>query len=340
MKQKTLLALCLIPFLSMLFSGLALKELSRPLAEITPQLLVVQRGDSASSVASELQRRGIFDYPKLWLGYGRLFDMARRIKAGEYQITPTMSALEILDRMVKGDVVSYTVTLIEGWTAREAINAIQKSQGVVKTQNADDMQVWLNVLAVDSKYTHLEGLLYPDTYQYIAGTKDSEILQRSYQRLIKVLEEEWQSRAKNLPYSSAYEALIMASIIEKETAAEEEREQIAGVFVERLYQGMRLQTDPTVIYGMGDNYDGNIRRKDLRKPTAYNTYTMHGLPPTPIALPAQASIAAALHPLLNGKIYFVAKGNGYHQFSYDLVSHEQAVHKYQIKRKADYRTVQ
>jgi UPF0755 protein len=337
MKQKLLLALCLIPFTFMLLAGLALKQLSQPLADVREQTIHVAKGESIYHVANTLKEQGVFAYPKLWVWYGRLFEMSH-IKAGEYAVSPEMNALQLLDDMNKGKAVFKKVTLIEGWTTAEAINAIQQAEGIIATLNARDMQQVLKAVGADTQYQHYEGIFYPDTYKYHSGSRDVDILKKAYLRLDSELNAAWALRAKNLPYNNAYEALIMASIIEKETAVGEERGQIAGVFVERLNKGMRLQTDPTVIYGMGDSYDGNIRRRDLLAPTPYNTYTINGLPPTPIALATKASIQAALHPLLNGNIYFVAKGDGYHYFSKTLKEHQKAVREYQLKRKSNYRS--
>ena len=322
----------------MLVAGLSLKELSKPLSNVMPQTVTVEKGDSIYRVAEKIEKQGIFSYPKLWVWYGRIFDMAHLIKAGEYDVKPEMSALMLLDDMAKGKAVFNKVTLIEGWTAKEAINAIQQADGIVKTLDINDMQSILKAVGAETKYQHMEGIFYPDTYKFYSGSRDVDILKQAYLRLDKELESAWQLKDKNLPYKNAYEALVMASIIEKETAVGEERGQIAGVFVERLKKRMRLQTDPTVIYGMGDKYNGNIRRRDLLTPTPYNTYTIKALPPTPIALATKDSIHAALHPLLNGKIYFVAKGDGYHYFSKTLKEHQAAVREYQLKRKSGYRS--
>lgn len=338
MKQKIILLLALVPFLTLLSAGLALKELSKPLELPEPKKVEVVYGDSVYTIAAKLQKEGVLRYPKLWVWYARLFDMAKKVKAGEYAIAPGTSALLVLDDMVKGKVVQYAVTLVEGWTTAQALAALHQAPGIAQALPAGDDATLLKTIGADKHYIHSEGLFYPDTYHYIKGTKDWEILKQAYTRMHSTLMAEWEKRAENLPYKSPYEALIMASIIERETSAPVEREQIAGVFVARLQKGMRLQTDPTVIYGMGEHYQGNITRKDLLTPTPYNTYTNNGLPPTPIALPTEASIQAALHPLLNGMLYFVGKGNGYHHFSKTLEEHNAAVHQYQLNRTDGYRS--
>ena len=322
----------------MLSAWLALKELSLALTLDKPTKVDVAYGDSIYKVAAKLHKAEILTYPKLWVWYARAFDMAEKIKVGEYPIHSGDSQLQVLDNIVKGKVIQYTVTFLEGWTTAEAITALHNSPGIVKTVEPKDHELIVKSIGAEQRFSHSEGLLYPDTYQYSRGTKDRDIMSLAYKRLIDELDKAWQGRDKNLPYKNAYEVLTMASIIERETAVDAERKQIAGVFVRRLRQGMRLQTDPTVIYGMGDAYQGKIRYSDLRTPTAYNTYTIKALPPTPIALPTAASMQAAVHPLDNGMIYFVAKGNGEHQFSKTLAEHNAAVKKYQLNRSKDYRS--
>jgi len=338
MKQALILSLCAAIFLAMLGIGLSLKHLSDPITLEEPVTLEVRYGDSIHSVARKMQEQGLIQYPQLLTVYARLFDMANKIKAGEYQVKSGDFPLLVLDNIVKGKVLQYAVTMIDGSTAKEAIQALHKAKGIVKTIEPNQHAAILKAVGADPKYQHIEGLFYPDTYHYSTGMKDTDILKVAYQKMQDVLATAWAANEKELPYKSAYEVLIMASIIERETSVGAEREQIAGVFVERLLKGMKLQTDPTVIYGMGDKYKGNIRRKDLLNPTPYNTYTIKGLPPTPIALPNQASIVAALNPLLNGNIYFVAKGDGYHKFSKTLAEHNQAVREFQLKRKTNYRS--
>lgn len=339
MKQKILLVFCFIFFIAILLLGLIFKDLNKPLDIQHDVTVDVLYGESIYQVATKLHNHGVLNYPRVWVWYARLFDLAKDIKAGEYRIDASMSPLQVLNDIVKANVIQYSVTLIEGWTIVEALKAIQATPGIVTTINdVSDHQLLLRSIDADAAFLHGEGLFYPDTYHFIKGTKDRDILKRAHLRLVDALNKAWASRDKNLPYKNAYEALIMASIIEKETSINSERRQIAGVFVERLLRGMRLQTDPTVIYGMGKNYQGKITRKDLKTPTPYNTYTMKGLPPTPIALSTEASLQAAVHPLLNGMFYFVAKGDGYHHFSKTLEEHEKAVGEYQLRRSKSYRS--
>ncbi len=338
MKQKILLMAATLVFLSLLSAKLILEELNRPVVVEGDWVVDVLYGDSIYDVANKLTDKQVLTYPRLWIWYGRFFGMAEKIKAGEYKVVSGKTSLSILDDMVKGNAIKYTLTFIEGWTVAQAIKELQKSPGIVATLDPKDQEIILKSINAEGLYSSSEGLFYPDTYQYTKGTKDRDILKKAYGRLMVELNAAWEKRAENLPYKNAYEALIMASIIEKESGVNDERPQISGVFIERLLRGMRLQTDPTVIYGMGEDYHGNITRKDLVTPTAYNTYTMDGLPPTPISLVSRAALEAAVHPLLNGMIFFVAKGNGRHSFSKTLAEHENAVREYQLMRKENYRS--
>ncbi|NRA41029.1 MAG: endolytic transglycosylase MltG [Pseudomonadales bacterium] len=337
MRNILLLSLCGLIFFTMLTAGFSLKSLSTPITFQQDQTLEVLYGDSVHKVARKLQQQNIYPHPKLLIAYAKLFDMTN-IKAGEYKLNSGDSVLMVLDNMVRGKVIQNSVTLLEGWTSKQAIEALQQTPGIVTTLDLTQPSSILAAVDAADEYQHIEGIFYPDTYFFSKGTKDRDILKIAYDKTQSVLQSAWQANTPALPYKNPYEVLIMASIIERETAIDAEREQIAGVFVERLLRGMKLQTDPTVIYGMGDSYQGNIRRKDLLTPTAYNTYTIKGLPPTPIALASEASIKAALNPLLNGMLYFVAKGDGYHQFSSNLADHQQAVRDYQLNRKKDYRS--
>lgn len=330
--------LCVLILLASLSAGFILKSLAMPISLEEEQTVEVLFGDSVYKLANKLAEQQIYPYPSLLVWYARLFEMSN-IKVGEYRVVPGMSALEILDAAVKGKVIEYRLTLIEGKTTADALRAIQSNYGIVTTLDANDHAAILKAIDANETYTHSEGIFYPDTYQYAKGTKDRDILRRAYWVMEKELDAAWQeAQGKSLPYRNAYELLIMASIIERETAVDAERTQIAGVFVQRLKQGMRLQTDPTVIYGMGEQYKGKITRRDLQQPTPYNTYTQNGLPPTPIALSSRASLKAAANPLLNDKLYFVGKGDGHHHFSATLSEHNEAVKRYQLSRPADYRS--
>jgi UPF0755 protein len=254
---------------------------------------------------------------------------SRKAKAGDYKLTQEMSSFDVLRLLVAGKTVKYKITLVEGHNIKETLQRIASHDKLIQDlpANIDQLMPFLGLKG------HPEGRFFPDTYLFDRNTRASSILVRAQVRLEKILAEQWQKKEEDLPYKSSYEALIMASIVEKETAAPDERERIAGVFVRRLQKNMRLQTDPTVIYGLGDRYKGNIRRKHLREKNLYNTYMMKGLPPTPISLVGKEAIYAALHPAEGDELYFVAKGNGRHYFSKTLVEHNKAVRQYQISKR-------
>ncbi|NQY26196.1 MAG: endolytic transglycosylase MltG [Piscirickettsiaceae bacterium] len=296
-------------------------------------VFTVKAGSNLQKVSKALQQNGLSEFHPYYLYiYGRLIEKAHLIKAGEYLILPNTTLPELLDQLVDGQVIQYPLTIVEGLTAQQLITIISNDSRLVSTlENTKLTTVMADINKPDN---HGEGEFLPETYYFTAGMTDKEILNRAHKAMTLYLEKAWQNKAKNLPYKTSYDALIMASIIEKETGIAEERAEIAGVFVRRLNIGMRLQTDPTVIYGMGELYKGNIRRKDLRTDTPYNTYTRYGLPPTPIALPSKESIDAALHPAQGKSLYFVATGSeGRHAFSNTLTAHNKAVRKYQLKKK-------
>ncbi|WP_372964562.1 endolytic transglycosylase MltG [Marinobacter sp.] len=319
-----------------LWSWQGLKSLQHPVALDEPVLFSVQPGTSFNGLAYELAQAGLIS-DALWLRlYGRLYPEQTRIKAGDYELTPGMTPLNMVEIMVAGKVKLWSVQFIEGWTFSEMRAALARSDRLKKiTTDWTDKQVMEAVGAADQ---HPEGWFFPDTYMFSSNETDLDILKRAYSRMVSVLDEEWEGRAKGLPYKTPYEVLIMASIVERETGVPYERRQVAGVFVRRLQKGMRLQTDPTVIYGMGDQYDGRIRTRDLRAYTPYNTYRIDGLPPTPIALPGRDSVHAALHPDDGDALYFVARGDGSHQFSRTLAEHQKAVRAFQVNRKEGYRS--
>lgn len=299
------------------------------------RVISVAKGESLYSLSKSLHKKDLLQWPRVWVYYARFIDKTS-IKAGEYALSEEESPLSLLDKFISADVIQYKITLVEGTTVNDVLTDLRNEEKLRQTLPlnffADEPSA--SGLAVD----HLEGWLYPDTYYFVAGDTDRSLLQRAYKRMEKVLSEEWAARAEGLPLTSPYEALILASIVEKETGAPHEREEIAGVFIRRLKLGMRLQTDPTVIYGMGEAYNGNITRADLKKPTPYNTYTIKGLPPTPIAMAGREAIRAALNPADGTSLYFVAKGNGTHYFSDTLEEHIRAVKKYQLQRKENYRS--
>ncbi|WP_298447829.1 endolytic transglycosylase MltG [uncultured Marinobacter sp.] len=313
-----------------------LGSLSKPVAMDEPVLFDVPAGTAFSDVARQLKARGLVE-DSLWVRvFGRLYPDQARIKAGEYEFIDGMSARAMLDKMVTGDTKHWSVQFIEGWTFQDMRAALAATDRLKKlTTEWSDEQI---MEAVGAEGEHPEGRFFPDTYLFTSSESDLDLLRRSYRRMESVLDEEWEGRAEGLPYDSAYEALIMASIVERETGAPHERNEVAGVFVRRLQKGMRLQTDPTVIYGMGDKYKGRIGSRDLRTHTPYNTYRINGLPPTPIALPGREAIHASLHPGSGSALYFVARGDGTHKFSNTLAEHQKAVRAFQLNRRSDYRS--
>ncbi|WP_444886360.1 endolytic transglycosylase MltG [Microbulbifer sp. JMSA008] len=295
----------------------------------------VQKGSSLSGTLRKLKSDGVISWPRLILAYA-YWEGKTDIHSGEYLIPSGSTAVDLITRLNRGDVTIYRLTLVEGWTFRQALQKIRSGQRIVRSEAGSSVSAAARALGL--KEGAEEGWIFPDTYVYRSGTTDIELLREAYTRMQRVLDEEWQAKEDGLPYATPYEALIMASLIEKETGQPSERSQIAGVFVRRLNMGMRLQTDPTVIYGLGEDYDGNLTRAHLRQPTPYNTYVINGLPPTPIALPGRAAIRAALNPKPGKSLYFVGKGDGSHHFSATLTEHNRAVREYQLKRRADYRS--
>lgn len=299
------------------------------------QLIVISKGQSLYGLAAELEHIGVLSHSKLWVYYAR-FIKKTKINAGEFRLSASESPESLLELFSSSNVVQYKLTWVEGIRVQDAVATLQGQEKLVN--NLPQVISVSNPQEIGVNVEHLEGWLYPDTYYYSAGDTALDIVLRAHNKMSAVLNEEWLNRAPNLPLETPYDALILASIVEKETGAPHEREEIAGVFIRRLKKGMRLQTDPTVIYGMGDTYTGNITRADLKKHTDYNTYTNHGLPPTPIALPGRAAIHAALNPAEGTSYYFVAKGDGTHYFSETLDEHINAVKAYQLKRKENYRS--
>ncbi len=289
-------------------------------------------GSSIRTLSNQLQGHDLLAHPDYFLIWGRLSGKATRLQAGEYSIRPGQSLADLVDDMVTGKVRQHALTLVEGWTFRDFLKAVSEHEALDHTLKDVAYDDIMDALGYTDQ--HPEGRFFPDTYFIHKGTTDVELLDRAYQQMQAHLDSLWSERDDGLPFKTPYEALIMASIVEKESAVPQERPVIAGVFINRLRKGMRLQTDPTVIYGLGESYDGDIRFRDLRTDTPYNTYTRKGLPPTPIAMPGIGALEAVVHPADTDYLYFVATGDGSgeHVFSTTLEQHEKAVDKYQRKR--------
>lgn len=301
-------------------------SLQQPVSNETAVLFKVTPGTSFRGLLNQLAEQQVVQ-PSKWARWiYRLEPELTRIKTGTYQIPADATLRDVLALIASGREHQFVITLVEGdrfvdWLAQ--LHAAQEVEH--KTAGMSEAEI---AAAIGAKVEKLEGYLLPETYHYTAGTSDLELLKRAYQQMTSLLAQAWEKRDQELPLKTPYEALIMASIIEKETAVDDERTVVSSVFMNRLNKGMRLQTDPTVIYGMGDKYDGNIRKRDLRTPTPYNTYTIFGLPPTPIAMPSKASVLAAVQPEQSNYYYFVADGKGGHKFSKTLSEHNRAVRAY------------
>lgn len=307
------------------------EQLNSPFAFADDTVLKIEQGQSLKSLANRLVDNTWLPHPHYFVYEGRRQGKASSLKTGEFNVPAGTTPLQLLDILVEGRVIQYSMTIPEGWTFRQILQAVNKNPYLQQTLKSNRPETVMSELGYTGYFA--EGRIFPDTYLFPAGTSDREFLLRAIRRQENILQQEWQGRESNLPYQSPYEALIMASIIEKETGIVEERSKIAGVFVRRLQRKMKLQTDPTVIYAMAEKFDGNIRRKDLSIDSPYNTYLYRGLPPTPIASPGQDAIHAALHPEQGSALYFVAKGDGSHYFSDNLKEHNRAVAKYQLKKR-------
>ncbi|PKM45316.1 MAG: endolytic transglycosylase MltG [Gammaproteobacteria bacterium HGW-Gammaproteobacteria-1] len=295
-------------------------------------LVAVHPGASLTAVARQLEQDGLISSARYFSWMARLSGSAHQLRAGEYRIEPGMTPRRLLQLMVEGKVHLYALTLVEGWNFRQMLDAVRTSPYLSQTLTGlTDREIMARLGHPDE---HPEGRFFPDTYHFPRQLSDEEFLRRAYRQMSEVLAYEWERRSEGLPLRTPDEALTLASIVEKETGLASERPAIAGVFVRRLQKGIRLQTDPTVIYGLGFDFDGNLRRRDLTADTPYNTYTRSGLPPTPIAMPGRDSIHAALHPAPGEALYFVARGDGSHHFSATLDEHSRAVRYYQLKRGA------
>lgn len=333
--MKRLISIAAVVFTLLAFCAAlafwALESVNAPLKVREPSLFVVEPGSSAIAVVRKLDAEGYADTPdviaKIWL---KIDEQARAVKAGTYQLTSEMSLLDALYLFSRNDEFQFSVGLVEGFTLKQWLAVLASSpsleQDITSVEEVSSVTEGIEGVSSDD---YPEGLFLADTYHYTAGASVSGILKRANQAMVAYVNAEWEKRQPGLPYNTPYDALIMASIIEKETAVAEERPLIAGVFVNRLQKRMRLQTDPTVIYGLGDSFDGNLTRQHLREKNPYNTYTVSGLPPTPIAMPGKPAIDAALHPSVTDALYFVSRGNGTHVFSATLEQHNQAVNEYQ-----------
>ncbi len=311
-----------------------------------PVIVEIIKGDSFNQITDKLIQQNVSFKPFWFKALAVQKKMVNKLKTGEYELTPGLTLPEILTLFVQSKTKKYSITFPEGWNLKEVLKEINSNDHLEHTLPASDV----NLLGlqvensqqypvsdnrfIPSPLTTLEGMLFPDTYYFEKHNTDADILKRAYDKMQSVLVEEWGHKVENLPFKNAYEALILASIVEKETAQVIEMPLIAGVFIRRLQSGMMLQTDPTVIYGMGESYQGNISSKDLKTPTAYNTYTFSGLPPTPIAMPGRDAIYATLHPDNSNNRYFVARGDGTHQCSTNLKDQNMAVDKFQRKKNA------
>jgi UPF0755 protein len=297
--------------------------------EHTPFVFTLKQGSSLKSAAHQIQQAGGLNNEWLFVLLGRGLRKAAQIKPGNYQLEHEITPMQLLNMISKGQVEQSSLTIIEGNTFKELRETLNDDPTLRHDSSAlSDAEILKRIGASESA---AEGLFFPDTYNFDKGSSDIIVLKRAYQLMQHNLQENWKKRDANLPFDTPYQALILASIVEKETGQPSDRPMIASVFVNRLRKHMRLQTDPTVIYGMGSKFDGNLRKRDLLRDAPYNTYTRDGLTPTPIALPGLAAIQAVLHPAPGKALYFVAKGDGTSQFSSTLVEHNNAVNQYQIK---------
>lgn len=323
-----------VPPVLLILIALSLAAWYLPLANKEPVRIEIKAGDTLTHLAAQWEVQGWLPSATLLRLQARLY--GSKLKVGEYDIPAGLSSAELLPFLATAVPVQYRLTLVEGHRVSDVIKLLQETP---KLEQDIQPLTYDSIAALLGLEHSVEGQLFADTYVLHTGDKVSTVLKQAHQRLQQTLEQSWQQRAEDLPYRSAYEALIMASIIEKETAVPNERPRIAGVFVRRLQKRMRLETDPTVIYGLGEQYQGNLKRVHLRdSDNKFNTYRHFGLPPTPIALVGREAIEAALHPLAGNELFFVARGDGTHAFSATLDEHNKAVRQYQLKRVKDYRS--
>jgi UPF0755 protein len=303
-----------------------------PLAPLSaPTTLDVPLGSALPGILHELERTGVRTGPALhWRVLARQMGVAGKLHAGEYALAPGMTPRSLLTKMAAGEVIQHHFTIVERWTFAQLREALAHDADLKQTLAGTDDAALMRALGAPGALP--EGWFMPETYSYVKGMADLDILRRAHEAMGKALDKQWPARDASVALDSPYQALTLASIVERETARADERPRIAGVFLHRLKIGMRLQTDPSVIYGLGAAFDGNLRKRDLEADTPFNTYTRAGLPPTPIALPGAASLAAALHPAATDALYFVARGDGSHEFTATLEAHNAAVAKYQLHR--------
>lgn len=340
MLKKSINLMAVGAFLVLLLSAIAWQRINvyvdSPLPVDEPRTVLIERGQGFNQIVAELEAENLVQRPILLRIYARLHGLAHQVKAGEYELEPGLTLRALLQKMIDGETLRHFFTVVEGTTFAQLREQLEANTVLLQTlSELDDSEV---MAQLGEPEKHPEGMFLAETYQYLRGMTDLDLLRRARASLDDALAQAWEKRESELPYDSAYEALTMASIIEKETAVPHERPRISGVFVRRLQQGMRLQTDPTVIYGMGAEYKGNLRRSDLLKKTPYNTYVIEGLPPTPIAMVGKDAIEAALNPETGPWLFFVAKGDGSHHFSAHLSEHNSAVRRYQLQRREDYRS--
>lgn len=328
-------------FIILLFSALAAggygylqyeQFIKQTVPETAPKRFEIAKGSSIRQVARDLEQQGIVKPAWQFQLLAKITKQDTKIKAGEFAIKSGMSAQDMLDHFVSGKTISYSSRIIEGFVYKDLVASVKADENLVQTLTDDD---YANIMQrIGSEEKSPEGWFFPDTYNYPRGTTDLEFLKRSHQAMKSFLNKEWEQREAGIPLKTPYQALILASIVEKETGVPEERPLIAAVFQNRLKIGMMLQTDPSVIYGMGERFEGNIRKSDLRRDTPYNTYTRKGLTPTPIATPSAEAIRAVLHPEATKALYFVARGDGTSHFSNSYKEHRRAVVKYQLNGNA------
>ncbi|MFZ6756356.1 endolytic transglycosylase MltG [Undibacterium sp. Ji50W] len=302
--------------------------MQQPLFENGPTIeFAIKPGSSVRASARQIRDAGVPVNPILLEALARVFGKANKMKAGSYEIEAGKTPQDLLNKIVNGEFSMASLAVIEGWTFQQ-MRKLVDAHPSIKHETVGLSEAEL-MRKISHEFSQAEGLFFPDTYRFAKGSSDVQLYQQAHTQLLKKLDEAWKKRQSDLPYKNRYEALTMASIIEKETGQKSERNMIAAVFINRLRTGMLLQTDPTVIYGMGERYQGKIFKRDLLTDTPYNTYTRAGLPPTPIALPGMESLAAAFNPARSDALYFVARGNGTSQFSNNLDEHNRAVNKYQ-----------